>query len=202
MLISAAVLAAGRSSRMGRDKALLEMSGLPMWQRQMQLASQLQPVEILLSCRPDQEIATADAKTGDFRLIHDEIPNCGPLGGIVTALRAMRGEVLLVLAVDLPCLTVEPLAFLLKHSSSASGAVLAHGDAFHEPLVATYPRHFLPLAEKRLAERRLALQPLILEAIANNLLTSHPIPQAWTDQFANWNHPDAPQPVHSAMSPT
>ena len=49
MNFSAALLAGGRSSRMGRDKAFLEIDGVPLWQRQLQTLRELGPSETFLA---------------------------------------------------------------------------------------------------------------------------------------------------------
>ena len=49
---SAVVLAGGRSTRMGRDKALISVDGVPLWERQLRLVEQLEPTWTFLAGRP------------------------------------------------------------------------------------------------------------------------------------------------------
>ena len=51
---SAVLLAAGRSTRMGIDKALIEVSGRPLWSRQRDVLADAGAAEIFLSARPEQ----------------------------------------------------------------------------------------------------------------------------------------------------
>src|ERR1044071_3415473 len=73
---SAVLLAAGRSTRMGRDKALLEIDGVPLWQRQRDVLSQSGAADVFLSVRPEQDWARAGKFAG---LLFDDLPNAGPM---------------------------------------------------------------------------------------------------------------------------
>jgi molybdopterin-guanine dinucleotide biosynthesis protein A len=103
--ISGAVLAGGRSSRFGRDKALLEIDGQTLLQRTVGAVRAVTTDVIVLG--PPERATQVD----DVQVIGDEIPGIGPLGGIYSALRARPGNAMLVVAVDLPFLN----AVLLQH---------------------------------------------------------------------------------------
>ncbi|HKV47039.1 MAG TPA: molybdenum cofactor guanylyltransferase [Candidatus Acidoferrales bacterium] len=138
--VEAFILAGGVSSRMGRDKALLEFGGIPLVVNTVQLVAPLVsrttvvgPVEkyanLGLNVIPDRHssmrIETARSK--------------GPLFGIVTALSNARTPWTLILACDLPYLTAQWLESLaLRALESNAQAVIpqtAHG---LEPLAAAY----------------------------------------------------------------
>jgi molybdenum cofactor guanylyltransferase len=175
---SAALLAGGKSSRMGRDKAALVIDGLPLWQRQFAVLRELEPTEIFIS----GEIPNASC-------IADDTPGLGPLGGITTILRRITTPWLLVLAVDMPAMTSDFLRTLVAEARDGRG-IIPTLDDYPEPLAALYPRAALALAESQLArgERRmetfardLAAAGLVhLRAIAKN---EHPL-------FQNWNTPE------------
>src|SRR4051812_12491871 len=97
MNFSAALFAGGRSSRMGSDKALLEIDGIPLWQRQLHTLQELHPTEIFLAgpVRPHW------IESG-LQIVGDVKADAGPLGGLVAVLRRCRATRLLVLAIDLP----------------------------------------------------------------------------------------------------
>jgi molybdopterin-guanine dinucleotide biosynthesis protein A len=101
---SAVLLAGGKSSRMGRDKALLTFREQPLWLHQMDTLSQTAPQEMLIS-------APADAPYGGsaWRIIPDAETGHGPLAGIVSALQAIQTEWLLVFPVDMPFVTADLL---------------------------------------------------------------------------------------------
>jgi len=95
------VLAGGKSSRMGRDKALLELAGRPLaWHAVAKLRRVCADVQILSSSPELAAIAP---------LVRDMHPGCGPLGGLETALGHSWHEWNLILPVDMPFL---PSAFL------------------------------------------------------------------------------------------
>lgn len=131
--IEAFILAGGASSRMGRDKALLELGGELMVTR---LASVLGALaeQITLVASPQQFVELA------LRVVPDDEPGLGPLGGIVTALRISRAEWNLVSACDLPFLKREWLEYLITRAQKSDAqAVLAQSPQGHlEPLCAMY----------------------------------------------------------------
>jgi molybdenum cofactor guanylyltransferase len=131
-LIEGFILAGGESSRMGRDKALLELSGEAL---------------IVRTARLVESAAERCAIVGDtvrlegleLLVIEDEFPGAGPLGGIATALRASEVEWNLIVACDLPYLTREWLEFLIGHAMrSDADAVLPMNERGAEPLCAMY----------------------------------------------------------------
>src|SRR4051812_7329223 len=96
---SAVVLAAGRSTRMGRDKASLEVDGVPLWRRQRDLLAAAGASEIFLSVRPDQIWARDALASGGFAAeLHDAMPSAGPLSGFTAALERTTHSHLAVLA--------------------------------------------------------------------------------------------------------
>src|SRR5580704_16642455 len=111
---AAFILAGGRSSRMGRDKAWLELAGQPLVLR---LARAVEPlVSAVTVIGPPERFESLG-----LAAIPDRIParaasgesSCGPLGGIITALNATQCSWNLVLACDLPYITTAWLEWLL-----------------------------------------------------------------------------------------
>jgi molybdopterin-guanine dinucleotide biosynthesis protein A len=128
------ILAGGESSRMGRDKALLELEGVAL---------------IVRTARLVESAAERCAIVGDtvrlegleLLVIEDEFPGAGPLGGIATALRASEAEWNLIVACDLPYLTREWLEFLIGRAvRSDADAVLPMNERGAEPLCAVYSK--------------------------------------------------------------
>lgn len=182
----AVLLAAGHSIRMRRDKALLEVAGRPLWQRQREVLARAGATAIFLSARADQ--IWAEVAAGFAGVVRDASADSGPLGGIVAALERCGQSHLAVLAVDLP--QMEPVWFvaLLADCTPGSGVVGRKGKWF-EPLAAIYPRELLPLARAALERRELSLQKLLAAAVTQGVLHERPIFAAEAPLFTNWNEP-------------
>jgi len=133
------ILAGGKSSRMGSDKALLEFGGITILQRTADLAAPLvSRVSLITSSPAASEVASPYAQL-KLPLIGDRWPGAGPLGGITTALLSASADLCLILACDLPHLTQDWLAFLLDRSAkSGADAVVPETAKGLEPLCAVY----------------------------------------------------------------
>ena len=127
-----AILAGGRALRFGgRPKGLELVAGARIVDR---VAAALRDVatDVLLIGAPQSVAATLPG----CRAIPDEAPGDGPLGAIVTALRAAGGDVMVV-AWDMPFVTAEVLRPLLDAPPGAH-AVLWENEGFVEPLCGLY----------------------------------------------------------------
>lgn len=174
---------------MGRDKALLEIDGVPLWRRQREVLARAGAAEIFLSARPEQEwVRDAFAAGGFAAVLHDAMPSAGPLCGITAALERAAHSHVAVLAIDLPGMTAEWFAGLHRACAPGVGGIGRRED-FFEPLAAIYPRELMPLAWSALAHGRHALQPLVAEAIAQQMLRVREISDDERGLFENWNEP-------------
>ncbi len=184
--LSGVVLAAGRSRRMGREKALLEVGERPLWERQRDVLRAAGVEEVFLSVRPEQHwAATARGVDG---LLFDAIPDCGPMIGITAAIERMTHGHLAVLAVDLPAMTGAWYQRLSAVCMPGLGAVARRGD-FFEPLAAIYPREIKWLAWEHLAKHDYALQSLLRAAVAQGLMQGVETHPSDEPLFTNWNQP-------------
>jgi molybdenum cofactor guanylyltransferase len=131
--IAGFILAGGRSSRMGRDKAALEINGVTMIDRAIELIRRVDVEPAVVGSFGDSP------RELGVRVISDEWPAAGPLGGILTALRDSRARWNLVLACDMPYLTVAWLEFLLTRArASPADAVVPMNERGAEPMCAMY----------------------------------------------------------------
>ena len=138
---SAALIAGGKSRRMGQDKCLLEIRGTLLWQRQLAVLAELGAAEILISCRTEQTYF----QSASARIVVDEWSDAGPLGGIASVLQAASQEMVLMLAVDMPKISAPFLARLFTHVTPGCGAVFKTPRGY-EPLAAIYPKSLGSLA--------------------------------------------------------
>ncbi len=194
---AAAVLAGGRSSRMGSDKAFVLWRGRRLIDRQLALLKALGPTELLVSGR-----AGIDYGVADVRVVLDAQPDQGPLGGLAALLHATAAPNVLILAVDLPAMTEAFLERLLLQCCAGVGVVPLTESGW-EPLVAVYPRDVLPVINARLARGDLAMHAMIAEATRAGLLQAVEITGLHRDVFRNLNTPldlNAGADIESASS--
>jgi molybdopterin-guanine dinucleotide biosynthesis protein A len=134
------VLAGGKSSRMGQDKALLELGGVALIERAAWLAESVAGSATIIGAND------AFSALG-LRVVEDDWPGSGPLGGIATALRMSDAEWNLVIACDLPYLTRAWLEFLVGSAPGAEtgvGAIVPMNERGAEPLCAMYAKRSEP----------------------------------------------------------
>jgi molybdenum cofactor guanylyltransferase len=126
------VLAGGRSSRMGREKALLDVGGVPLIVRTARLVESVAGSATVVG-------ETAGIRALGLPMVADDRPGAGPLGGIATALRVSRAPWCLVVACDLPYLKKAWLEYLVTRAlGSDADAVIAMNASGAEPLCAAY----------------------------------------------------------------
>jgi molybdopterin-guanine dinucleotide biosynthesis protein A len=132
-----AILAGGRARRFGgRDKSSLVVDGRRIRDRQLE-ALRAAAVEVLIVANDP----TAHRDAG-VPVIQDAIPGAGPLGGIYTALLAVRTPRVVVLACDMPFVTAPLLSALAEAGTAADVALPRTPDGLH-PLCASYARSCL-----------------------------------------------------------
>jgi molybdenum cofactor guanylyltransferase len=140
------ILAGGTSSRMGRDKALLELDGLPLVVHTARLLESLVADVTVVGSRkhyaPFGLRGIADYSTDSGVEGQRE----GPLAGIIAALTNAAAPWNLIVACDLPYLSHDWLNWILcRAASSEKFALVPCTDGGPEPLAAVYHRDCAPL---------------------------------------------------------
>ncbi len=155
------ILAGGQSTRMGRDKAFVEVGGRPLIERVLERVQQVATETIIVTNSP-QQYAHLPA-----RLVPDVVRGKGPLVGIYSGLQAARHGLAVVVACDMPFVQPDLLRFMLAQSPGHDvviphTGVSAPPRALHDrpqagptakmrglhPLHAVYRRTCLPVIEK------------------------------------------------------
>lgn len=151
------ILAGGKSSRMGSDKAELMLGETPFWEILADKGRLAGIEKIYLSRGEEKEVSKA------VRLVYDKYRDRGPLGGMQAAFEKMDTPYCLVVSVDLPQIPIEVIERLLKRHQEKIGAVcgteallLEHGDR-KEPLIGIYPTACASLIEEEIRERSCAV---------------------------------------------
>jgi molybdopterin-guanine dinucleotide biosynthesis protein A len=170
---------------MGRDKAGLPVEGQPLWKRQLTILRALEPRELFISGKLDGPYAGAEVE-----IVPDITPGRGPLSGLEASLQRASHPLVLVLAVDLPAMTAEFLARLVRSAASGGTGLVPRVDEWFEPLAAVYPRSCLSLVRECLRGDDLSMQDFVRRAMALNFLVPWPIPPEDAALFRNVNTPD------------
>jgi molybdopterin-guanine dinucleotide biosynthesis protein A len=157
------VLAGGRSSRMGSDKAALQYAGRSQLERAFAL---LEPLvsRCFVSVRPEQR---NDPLRARFAQIVDAVPDLeGPAAGILSALRAHPQAAWLVLACDLPFLDAGTLQHLIARRDPTRVATCFRSshDALPEPLCAIYEPAALAGLEQFVAGGRICPRKFLIRS--------------------------------------
>ena len=143
--ISAIILAGGRSSRMGADKAKLQVGEKTLLELMVEKVRRLGIMEVVVS-------GCSECPAGT-RYAPDLISGRGPLSGIHAGLKQVHHQSSLVLPVDMPLIPEETLRLLIQAHGSLPITALTLDDHL-EPLVAVYDTCLAEDCEKILQEEK------------------------------------------------
>jgi molybdenum cofactor guanylyltransferase len=150
--VSVFILAGGKSSRMGTDKAFIALEGRTLLARALDVARKVtDDVRI---------VGIADRFSPFAPVVEDIFPGCGPLGGIHAALRASQRDFNFILAVDLPYVSATLARFLIMRARKSGTVVTVPDSGGLQPLCAVYRRAFADAAEKALQAGRYKIDAL------------------------------------------
>ncbi|NJP08423.1 MAG: molybdenum cofactor guanylyltransferase [Leptolyngbyaceae cyanobacterium RU_5_1] len=146
--LAAIVLAGGQSSRMGRDKALISIQGVPLLQRTCEVALQCTAAVYVVTSRTEQYRAVVPdgcCLVQEHPLPGEMLPH-GPLVGFAQGLAHTHTEWVLLLACDLPLLRADVLrSWMWKLDQAGSEiALLPKTESGWEPLCGFYRASCLP----------------------------------------------------------
>jgi molybdenum cofactor guanylyltransferase len=182
--LTAFVLAGGKSSRMGRDKAFVEHDGETLLTTALTLARGVADQVCIVGSR--EKFAAFGV------VVEDEFRDCGPLGGIHAALRSSETELNLMLAVDMPFVPAGFLQYLVLQARDAPMAyvIIPRPENRWQPLCAVYRRSFAEAAEEALRAGRNRID-LIFESTPLLVIDDEKLKHAGfsSDIFLNLNSP-------------
>ncbi len=147
------VLAGGRSSRMGRDKALLPWRGRTLLEHVADVVREAAGSVTVIGHEAYRSLGLPG-----LPVISDAIPDCGPLGGLFTAFQATDADRILLVACDMPEVTAELLRGLLRGTGDA---VVAEAGGRLHPLCAVYDRAIFPKVQDAIRGRSLKMHELL-----------------------------------------
>ena len=148
------VLAGGRSSRMGRDKALLPFAGRPLIAHAISI---LHEAGLTASIAGAGEAlrSLASSLPGSPPVIADPEPGLGPLAGICAALQSTTASRAVFLPVDAPFLPPSLLVYMVRHATITGHAVTVPAvNGFVETFPVVIDRATLPILRAELEAGR------------------------------------------------
>ena len=189
------ILAGGRSSRMGTDKAFLKLGNQTLLQR---------------------AITTVESASSHFAIVGDRLKfsacgkivedihrGCGPLAAIHSALLHSTAELNLILAVDLPFVTTGVLGFLFGSAENSDALVtVPRTAAGFQPLCAIYRRAFAAAADQALRAGKYKIDALF-GSIRVRVIEEPELRTAGFSEklFANLNTREELEAARSEISP-
>ena len=147
------VLAGGKSSRMGEDKGLVSFRGRTLVEY---------PLELLSSLCKQVLISTNNQEYNRFGhpLVSDQFTFRAPINGIYSALNKSNTAHNLMIATDMPFVSVALLKRILNHAEGYDMVVPTWPDGKAEPLCGYYNKSILPVLSKQLSTGNYAIKEL------------------------------------------
>lgn len=142
---SVVLLAGGRSKRMGFDKQLIQINGTPLVRHIIGTLKNIFNEIIIVTNNFDYY------PENNVLLVSDEIPNLGPVGGILTGLKKASSQYIFVLACDMPNVNVPYIKYMMnKIGLNDSGACITKKADWIEPFNAFYSKSLIEHFERHL----------------------------------------------------
>lgn len=151
--ITAVISAGGASSRMGTDKSFVPLGSKPMIVHVLEKLVKLRINDIFIVTNKPDEYAYLG-----YRTVKDVIPDAGSLGGIYTALYYTQTPYALVVACDMPFLSIPLLMHMMDYAQEETYDVIVPRLAgYPQALHAIYRRDCMPFIEERIRAERLKI---------------------------------------------
>lgn len=136
MEMTCAILSGGRSRRMGRDKATIQVGSTTLIRHTYDVAKEIFP-DIMIVSSLHSAIEGIEA-----RILRDALPVSGSLTGIVTALLYADTPYVFVLGCDMPFLTPAAIRFIIGEVHGEQ-IIVPETEEGYEPMHAVYHRSCL-----------------------------------------------------------
>jgi molybdopterin-guanine dinucleotide biosynthesis protein A len=135
---TAIVLAGGDSTRMKRDKGLLDLSGEPLVCRVVDGVSRAVDEVFVVVGSEEQHLKYSDVLGDRAEILIDAYEDGSPLVGAITGLQRARGEYALITACDMPFVSPDVVRWLFAEVEGHDGATFEWPNGWIEPFFAIY----------------------------------------------------------------
>ena len=182
--ITGVVLAGGQSRRMGFNKAEAQMHGESMLIRMIDKLQEITS-SILISS------GTASYPNIPLPQILDEYPQCGPLGGIYSVLKASNTSLNLVVSCDMPLVSIALLEHIVANAKESKAFItlpIDH-DGQLQMMCAVYHKDVLPILQQQLDANQFKMKSLLDLVTTKFVEISRDHPLYQEHAFMNVNNP-------------
>jgi len=162
---SAIILAGGKNSRIGRNKAFIRLpNGQTILQNSISILQNIFPEIIIVANRKEAY------REFDVSVVEDLIKECGPLGGIFTGLCHSESQRNFVTACDMPFIRPALIRSLLAESGTYD-VVIPEVDGEAEPLFGVYSKNSIPIIFEHLQKRNLKMREVLAKLKVRTVTT-------------------------------
>ncbi|EJO5347650.1 molybdenum cofactor guanylyltransferase [Clostridium botulinum] len=154
---TAVILAGGKSSRMGFDKQFLEINNVRVIDLLVkELKKQFEEVIVVTN-------KVEKYNKSDYKVISDEIKDCGPLGGIHIGLKNSSSKYTYFIACDMPNINLDYIKFMKNkiENLKVDACITKSENGKMEVFNGFYSKEVIGVIEKQILERKLAIRYLI-----------------------------------------
>lgn len=178
--VTGIILAGGKSTRMGTEKGLQKLYHEPLISYAIDALKNI-CTELVISSSTD-----AYNQFG-YRVVPDEFPGIGPMGGIYSVLKQSKSKYNLVLSCDLPFVSELLLNYILLSGKGYMAAVPCEGNRHYEPLCGFYDQSIVDRIKDFIQKSNYKLPDLFEEISINKLSINSKLPFYHKDLFLNVN---------------
>jgi len=134
----AIILAGGKSTRIGVNKAFIEIGGKPLLRHVVDKAGQVAGEVVVVIGKDDDCAKFAKIVPRFVSVLKDAWEGKSPIIGMITGMEALKSEYAIVLPCDTPLIEEEVLNYLFCKANRAAAAVPRWPSGWIEPLQAVY----------------------------------------------------------------
>ena len=183
------ILAGGKNSRIGLNKAFLEIGGKRIIDRTVEIYKKIFDEILIITNTPEdyqyltESVILGEAKNLKLKIYTDLIPHRGSLGGIYTGLHYSKSDYAFFAACDMPFLNERVIRHIIKVARDYDIIVPYFKHRLH-PLHAVYSKKCLPLIKVMVGKNRLKIKDLFLKCKVKRITD---IPETKLPPFSNIN---------------
>lgn len=181
--ITGIVLAGGKSSRMGTDKSMMILDGIPMIQHAVNTLKTVCNSVVISSNNFIYDFTGCETWP-------DELPDGAPIIGIYSCLKRSETDINIILSCDMPLISTGMLEYLLENSANHDITVPVHGDHFIEPLCGIYRKSSIEILKEFVGKGNFRLNECILAGSHQLLQADSNVSCYFPGLFSNINSPE------------